>query len=203
MASKSGNPSGLTDMQLKFCQEYTKSLNATQAYIRAGYSVKSERVASAAAARLLASVRIRAYLGEVLNLDEVSVVSEVVAIAFANITDVVDFDANGVNVKSSAQISNRAKSSLQSVKFTTIESKSGTIRSVEVKMHDKLSALDKLMKKLKLYPKELTTVEAVRHLLSQGLLTEDQAKVIIDGISGIEEGLRSLTSGKPEPSEPD
>ena len=191
------NPHGLTDMQLRFCQEFVKDLNRTQAYLRAGYKSKDENSAAAAASRLVRTGKIRDYLGEVLNLSETSVISEIAKIAFANITDVADFTTNSITVKSSDTLGDRGKSALQSIKFTERYTEDGRVCTVEVKMHDKLAALEKLMRRLRMYPKDLNTMSAVTHLLSQGLLTDEQAKVILDGVSGIEEGLRSLTSRKP------
>ncbi|MBD2364583.1 terminase small subunit [Anabaena minutissima FACHB-250] len=197
MANETENPHGLTDLQLRFCQEFVKDLNKTQAYLRAGYKSKDENSAAASASRLLRVGKIRAYLGEVLNLSETSVISEIVKIAFANITDIVDFSDKSITIKSSANLSDRAKSALQSISFTERYTEEGKVTTVQVKMHDKLAALEKLMKRLRMYPKEMTTMSAVTHLLSQGLLTDEQAKVIIDGVSGIEEGLRSLTDRQP------
>jgi len=201
MAKRAENPHGLTDLQLRFCQEYVKDLNGTKAYFRAGYTAKSESAAGAGASALVANPKIKAYLGEILNLTEASVISEIAKIAFANITDVADFTSNSITVKSSDVLSDRGKSALQSIKFTERYTEDGRICTVEVKMHDKLAALEKLMRRLRMYPKDLNTMSAVTHLLSQGLLTDEQARVILDGVSGIEEGLRSLTSRKPEPTD--
>ena len=49
----------LTDKQKMFVKEYLIDKNATRAYIRAGYSVKDERTAEAAASRLLSNVIIK------------------------------------------------------------------------------------------------------------------------------------------------
>lgn len=193
MAKTILNSHGLTDLQIRFCQEYVKDLNATKAYFRAGYAVKSEAAAASSASALIRNPKIRAYLGEVLSLSETSVISEIVKIAFANITDIVEFSDKSIAIKSSENLSDRAKSALQSISFTERYTEEGKVTTVQVKMHDKLAALEKLMKRLRMYPKEMTTMSAVTHLLSQGLLTDEQAKVIIDGVSGIEEGLRSLT----------
>lgn len=202
MTKRSPTPSPnqyeLTEMQLKFCQEFVKDLNGTQAYIRAGYRSKDENTAAVGASRLLRTDKIRAYLGEVLNLNEALVISEIAKIAFADITDVADFTANSMTVKSSDSLSDRGKAALQSIKFTERYTEDGRVCTVEVKMHDKLAALEKLMRRLRLYPKELNTMGAVTHLLSQGLLTDEQARTILNGISGIEESLRSLTTGKPQ-----
>lgn len=42
-----------------FVKEYLKDLNATQAYIRAGYKFKSENVAAASAAKILRNPKIQ------------------------------------------------------------------------------------------------------------------------------------------------
>jgi phage terminase small subunit len=51
----------LTDKQEQFCREYLIDLNATQAAVRAGYSVKT---ANEQASRLLANVNISSRIGE-------------------------------------------------------------------------------------------------------------------------------------------
>ena len=48
----------------KFCQNYVTDPNGIRAYKAAGYSVKSDDVAGAAAARLLANVRVKARIRE-------------------------------------------------------------------------------------------------------------------------------------------
>jgi phage terminase small subunit len=194
MAKTTGNPHDLTDLQVRFCKEYVKDLNATRAYIRAGYINKTDASAAASASILLKNPKIKAYLGEILNLTEASVISEVAKIAFANLTDIVELKNNSLTIKDTSEISDRAKSALQSITVSERYTEEGKVCTVQVKMHDKLAALEKLMKRLRLYPKEMTTMGAVTHLVSQGLLTDEQAKVIVDGVSGIEEGLRSLAS---------
>lgn len=54
----------LAPRQERFCLEYLIDLNGTDAYKRAGYKVKSDKVAGAAAARLLADVRVQARIEE-------------------------------------------------------------------------------------------------------------------------------------------
>ena len=50
--------------QEKFCLEYSRSGNATESYKLAGFKVKDDNSASAAAARLLGNVKIQARLKE-------------------------------------------------------------------------------------------------------------------------------------------
>lgn len=52
----------LTQKQRLFADEYIKSGNATQSYIKAGYSVKSEKVAGVNATRMLGNARVRSYI---------------------------------------------------------------------------------------------------------------------------------------------
>jgi phage terminase small subunit len=52
----------LTAKQRLFADEYIKSGNATQSYIRAGYSVKSKKVAGVNATRMLGNARVKSYI---------------------------------------------------------------------------------------------------------------------------------------------
>lgn len=60
----------MTDNQRKFADEYIICGNATHAYKRAYPRIKSDAVASAAGARLLRNVSVKAYVAE--KLDEIS-----------------------------------------------------------------------------------------------------------------------------------
>lgn len=52
----------LTAKQRLFADEYIKSGNATQSYIKAGYSVKNENVAGVESKRLLRNPKIKSYI---------------------------------------------------------------------------------------------------------------------------------------------
>lgn len=54
----------LTPKQQRFVEEYLIDLNATQAYIRAGYAVKSEDVAAATASKLLRNAKVQEAIQE-------------------------------------------------------------------------------------------------------------------------------------------
>ena len=54
----------LSVKQEKFCLEYAKSGNQRQAYLLAGYTVKSDEAADAAASRLLRNVNVQARLAD-------------------------------------------------------------------------------------------------------------------------------------------
>lgn len=52
----------LTAKQRLFADEYIKSGNATQSYIKAGYQIKSDNVAAAASIRMLRNVKVKSYI---------------------------------------------------------------------------------------------------------------------------------------------
>lgn len=52
----------LTPKQKLFADEYIKSGNATDAYIKAGYQIKNQSSAKAAASRLLTNVNLKSYI---------------------------------------------------------------------------------------------------------------------------------------------
>lgn len=54
----------LTEKQKAFCDYYIESLNATEAYKKAGYKVKSDEAARANASRLLTNANIKRYIEE-------------------------------------------------------------------------------------------------------------------------------------------
>lgn len=196
------NPHGLTDQQLRFCQEYARSLDRMDAYHKAGYKAKNNSAAWSSAHGIINNPKVKAYLDEILNLTEVSVINEMVLVAFAKITDVVSFDGDRVKLIPSEKLNNRGKAAIKKIKIkkrSVVDNETGegfeTIVEAEVDLHDKLSALDKLARKLRLYPKEMSVMDAIATLASQGLLLPQQAELVKNGLSGIEQELRSLSGG--------
>lgn len=59
--------SKLTDQQRKFADEYIKTLNATDAYRKAGYKPRSEAAANANASRLIRNDKVKAYLQQAMQ----------------------------------------------------------------------------------------------------------------------------------------
>lgn len=57
----------MTEKQMLFAEEYLKDLNATRAYLEVYKNVKSDRVASACASKLLAKANIKAYIDKRLE----------------------------------------------------------------------------------------------------------------------------------------
>ena len=128
----------MTDKQARFCEEYMIDLNATQAAIRAGYSPKT---ANEQAARLLANVSIQ---NRIAGVSADRVVRELAKVAFVNAGDLID--ARTASLKSDAAPDDLA--AVQSVKVKTF-GEDGLEQ--EVKLSDKLKALDLLGRNLGMF----------------------------------------------------
>lgn len=132
----------LTKKQKIFCEEYLIDLNATQAAIRAGYSVAS---AGSIGSENLEKPEIRARIDEALaerskrtGINADRVLREIARIAFVNAADVINFDsatiAEGASEDDTAAIS--------SVKVKTIPTSDGEGVEREIRLADKLKALE-------------------------------------------------------------
>lgn len=58
---------GLTVRQEAFCMEYAKTGNATEAYKQAGYKVRSDASAAAAAVQILKNIKVQERLKEIYS----------------------------------------------------------------------------------------------------------------------------------------
>lgn len=146
--------SGLTDKQQKFAQEYLKDFNATQAYIRAGYSQKAARVS---ASNLLANPNIQAYLSSHISRAEnrsvaslEKTLNELAYVAYSRATDVYSFNNQGLEFKDSKELPDEVVAAIEAVTFveTVNETDFGTTTTTKksVKQHNKMSALNLLSK---------------------------------------------------------
>ena len=133
----------LTDKQKKFCEEFLKDFNATDAYVRAGYK-SSREGARKSGSRLLTNVDIQAYLAKLRNQAQertkVTIdrtLEEIARVAFCNLTDAVDFDASGVRFKDSGKLPDNVTAAIEGVTHTI--SDKGERQSI--KMHNKIAAL--------------------------------------------------------------
>lgn len=142
----------VTKKQKQFCEEYLIDLNATQAAIRAGYSPES---AYSIGQENLKKPEIRAHIDKAIakrskrtgvNADRV--VQELAKIAFVNASNVID--ADGATLKADAAPEDLA--AIQSVKVKTF-GEDGLER--EIKLADKLKALELLGKHLGMFEDRL------------------------------------------------
>lgn len=145
----------LTEKQQRFVDEYLIDLNATQAAIRAGYSVKT---ANKQGWQLLEKSRIVEAISEKMaerskrtGVNQDRVVLELAKIAFVNAADVIDSD--DATIKAGATADDTA--AIQSVKVKVIPTKEGEGVEREIRLNDKLKALELLGKHLGMWNNKL------------------------------------------------
>lgn len=149
----------LTAKQKRFCEEYLIDLNATQAAIRAGYSVDS---AGDIGSENLKKPDIRACIEKAMaerskrtGINADRVIMELAKIALVNPKNVIDFTKAGV--KNDAPDEDLA--AVQSVKVKDINTEKGDSIEREVRLYDKTKALELLGKHLGIF-KENVNVSA-------------------------------------------
>lgn len=140
----------MTERQKRFCEEYLIDLNATQAAIRAGYSPKN---ADKIGPELLGKTRVSNAIQQAMaarsrrtGISQDRVITELAKIAFVNASDVIDLDQ--AKVQPGACRDDLA--CVQSVKV-----KEGNITEREIKLADKLKALELLGKHLGMFTDKL------------------------------------------------
>ena len=144
----------LTEKQQRFVDEYLIDLNATQAAIRAGYSVKT---ANEQGSQNLAKLSIQQAIAEQMaerskrtGINQDRVVLELTKIALVKMTDIVDSQGR---IKSDASPDDLA--CIESVKYKESESDTGSSVEREVKIASKLKALELLGKHLGMWNDKL------------------------------------------------
>lgn len=138
---------GLNPKQARFVDEYLIDLNATQAAIRAGYSVST---AEQQGPRLLGHVGVAAAIeagkakrAKRVEISAERVLTELAKIAFADVRKVAAWDGGLVLLRPSEEIDDDAAAAIESVGRTDT--------GVKVTMHSKTRALELLGKHLGLY----------------------------------------------------
>lgn len=132
----------MTRKQKLFCEEYQIDLNATQAAIRAGYSPES---AGSIGSELLKKPEIRARIDKAMaerskrtGINADRVLQELGKIAFVNAADVIDM--NNATIKDGADRDDTA--AIASVKVKVISGANGEGVEREIRLADKLKALE-------------------------------------------------------------
>ena len=145
----------LTDKQKKFVEEYLIDLNATQAAIRAGYSVNNaDKIGSELLGKTRVSEEISIAMAERSKRTGISqdrVVEELAKLAFVNAADVID--VNTATVLKDAKPEDLA--CIQSVKVKKTTKGKNTIEEREIRFYDKKDSLVQLGKHLGMFRDKL------------------------------------------------
>ena len=134
----------LTEKQFKFCMEYCKDFNGTQAAIRAGYSKDS---AMEQASRLLRNVKVSSQLDLLLNrvkkntiMDIQEIQERLTAIARGEVDEDVVVTENTGNFKSKAKIVQKKMAGKEQVKALELLGKANALFKENVKQDVSLTS---------------------------------------------------------------
>jgi phage terminase small subunit len=163
----------LTDRQKCFVDEYLIDLNATQAAIRAGYSVKyADSISSELLGKTQVSdavSRAQAERSKRTGINADRILLEMAKIGFVNITKVADI--NKATLKTDARDEDTA--AIQSIKVKRIPTEGGDIVEREVKLYDKTKALIELGKHVGLFDNKLKLIGAIPVVIRDNLGEDD------------------------------
>lgn len=166
----------LTAKQQRFVEEYLVDLNATQAAIRAGYS---EDTAGVIACENLMKPNIqqaldvkRQELAQKTGITTERVLNELAAIGFSRLTDYTFDDYGHVDA------AGESIGAVSSIKRKTFCDKEGNQMGVEteIKLWDKVAALDKLGKHLGLFKEDAPkSGDTINNFIKVEFVTPDNA----------------------------
>ena len=161
----------LTQKQKLFADEYIKSGNATQAYIKAGYSVKSDQAAATNGNILLRNHKVKSYIDAKMAEIESHKIADAKE-AMQAITAI----ARGETTETQAQINPL------SGKWEKIE--------VPADLKVRLSAWKEILKRYPLADEFSKT--QLRKMIADARISEARAKVLEDNGADVEEALDRL-----------
>lgn len=193
----------LTPREHRFVSEYIIDLNATEAGVRAGLGKtrkSSTEIASRLRRKQTVAQAISVLIAQNSGATSSRLIEELGKLAFSSITDVVKVKNGQVIVTDTDDLTPDQRASIAEISETVGEGG----RTIKVKLHDKLSALDKLAKVLSIYKEreapryevpESDRVEAIRARISARLdkmraIAEEQGRVIPE----IQPPLRRIAS---------
>lgn len=161
----------LTEKQRLFCLYYIKSFNATQAAIKAGYSPDSAHVEGSRLlrnAKIAAEIkRLKGEMQEELFIDAIDVLKRYIKIAFADMTDFVDFGTKEIPVidkeTGEQMLDNEGNPVTRTISYLEFKNSNkvdgGLIceisqgkQGMKIKLEDRQKALDKLAEYFDLFP---------------------------------------------------
>ncbi len=182
----------LSDRQKRFAAEYSIDYNATQAAIRAGYSVKGARVQGCT---LLANPNILAEIerqtrktAEKLDIKREDILRELVAVGFSRITDFVQVATvtNSLG-RSWRTVTVSETANITAEKLGAVAGIKQGANGIEVKLHDKLKALETLAKLLGLFDSSGNLLAEPKNNLLDIIIESTNEELNTDDIPEIEQ----------------
>lgn len=143
--------SELRGKQRKFADNYIKSGNATEAYVNAGYKVRSNETARANASRLLTNANVKAYIEKRLK--------QIESAKLATAKETLEY----------------LTSVMRGEQTETVVTAKGLYRNVEVSAKDRITAAKELLKR---YPVDPLSKMQLRKINAEADLTEARVKAM-------------------------
>ncbi|QHJ85675.1 MAG: hypothetical protein [Caudoviricetes sp.] len=141
--------SELKGKQRKFADNYIKSGNATEAYVNAGYKVRSNETARANASRLLTNANVKAYIEKRLKQLE--------SAKLATAQETLEY----------------LTSVMRGEQTETVVTAKGLYKNVEVSAKDRITAAKELLKR---YPVDPLAKAQLRKIKADATIAEYQAE---------------------------
>lgn len=141
--------SELKGKQRKFADNYIKSGNATEAYVNAGYKVRSNETARANASRLLTNANVKAYIQKR--------VKQLESAKLATAQETLEY----------------LTSVMRGEQTETVVTAKGLYRNVEVSAKDRITAAKELLKR---YPVDPLAKAQLRKIKADAKIAEYQAE---------------------------
>lgn len=168
----------LTAKQRKFCDEYIKSGNATEAYFKAGYQIKSNEAARANASRMLTKANIKEYIETRLKQLESK--------KLAGAREVLEY----------------LTSVMRGEQTESVATAKGIYDNVPVSAKDRISAAKELLKR---YPTDPLTKAQLRKANADARVAEARANVAerlgSEGDDKLDELMDKLISASEKPKD--
>lgn len=168
----------LTAKQRKFCDEYIKSGNATEAYFKAGYQIKSNEAARANASRMLTKANIKEYIETRLKQLESK--------KLAGAREVLEY----------------LTSVMRGEQTESVATAKGIYDNVPVSAKDRISAAKELLKR---YPTDPLTKAQLRKANADARISEARANVAerlgSEGDDKLDELMDKLISASEKPKD--
>lgn len=168
----------LTAKQRKFCDEYIKSGNATEAYFKAGYQIKSNEAARANASRMLTKANIKEYIETRLKQLESK--------KLAGAREVLEY----------------LTSVMRGEQTESVATAKGIYDNVPVSAKDRISAAKELLKR---YPTDPLTKAQLRKANADARISEVRANVAerlgSEGDDKLDELMDKLISASEKPKD--
>jgi phage terminase small subunit len=184
----------------RFVEEYIIDLNGRKAAVRAGLgkSIKSAtEIASRMRKRATVAAAISALMAERSGVTAVSVIDEIGKIAFAKFSDFARVEGGQLIITDTAQLTEEQQACIAEISETIGEHG----RTIKIKLHPKLDALEKLMKALGVY-KERAEVTHIHDYEAEAQAAEDVRRRIDERLNQLRKNMEAWQAASGAEIEP-